>query len=116
MAPTTICCTQNGARPTIRSRSFSDPSYRPADGTPLDLDGNGPQPAIPTCAKLTTRSNRSQRRRGRPQSRTISNLIVDQTLGNPAAILTALQRAGIEPTAGETNLISSRRSAPLISR
>ena len=26
--------------------------------------------------------------------RTISNLLVDQTLGNPAAILTALQRAG----------------------
>jgi Ca2+-binding RTX toxin-like protein len=30
-----------------------------------------------------------------PQIRTISNLIVDQTLGNPSAILTALQRAGI---------------------
>jgi Ca2+-binding RTX toxin-like protein len=29
-----------------------------------------------------------------PEVRTISNLIVDQTLGNPAAILTALQRAG----------------------
>jgi Ca2+-binding RTX toxin-like protein len=31
-----------------------------------------------------------------PEVRTISNLIVDQTLGNPAAILTALQRAGVE--------------------
>ena len=30
-----------------------------------------------------------------PYVRTISNLIVDQTLGNPSAILTALQRAGI---------------------
>ena len=30
-----------------------------------------------------------------PYVRTISNLIVDQTLGNPAAILTGLQRAGI---------------------
>ena len=29
-----------------------------------------------------------------PALRTISNLIVDQTLGNPSAILTALQRAG----------------------
>jgi len=29
--------------------------------------------------------------------RTISNLIVDQTLGNPAAILVALERAGIVP-------------------
>ncbi|MEH7876849.1 peroxidase family protein [Rhizobium laguerreae] len=32
-----------------------------------------------------------------PYVRTISNLIVDQTLGNPSAILTALQRAGIVP-------------------
>ena len=31
-----------------------------------------------------------------PYVRTISNLIVDQTLGNPSAILTALQRAGID--------------------
>ena len=30
-----------------------------------------------------------------PEVRTISNLIVDQTLGNPAAIMTALQRNGI---------------------
>jgi Ca2+-binding RTX toxin-like protein len=30
-----------------------------------------------------------------PEVRTVSNLIVDQTLGNPAAILVALQRAGI---------------------
>jgi hypothetical protein len=30
-----------------------------------------------------------------PTVRTISNLLVDQTLGNPSAILTALQRAGI---------------------
>ena len=30
-----------------------------------------------------------------PYVRTISNLIVDQTLGNPSAILTGLQRAGI---------------------
>ena len=32
-----------------------------------------------------------------PSVRTISNLLVDQTLGNPSAILTALQRAGIVP-------------------
>ncbi len=31
-----------------------------------------------------------------PRFATISNLIVDQTLGNPAAILTALQRAGVD--------------------
>ena len=33
--------------------------------------------------------------------RTISNLIVDQTLGNPAAILTALQRAGSADAMGD---------------
>jgi Ca2+-binding RTX toxin-like protein len=31
-----------------------------------------------------------------PTPRIISNLIVDQTLGNPAAILTALERAGVD--------------------
>ncbi|HET7717715.1 MAG TPA: peroxidase family protein, partial [Bauldia sp.] len=31
-----------------------------------------------------------------PTVRTISNLIVDQTLGNPAAIMTALQKNGVE--------------------
>ncbi|KWV56940.1 hypothetical protein AS026_32535 [Rhizobium altiplani] len=31
-----------------------------------------------------------------PEVRIISNLIVDQTLGNPSAILTALQRAGVD--------------------
>ncbi len=36
-----------------------------------------------------------------PYVRTISNLIVDQTLGNPAAILTGLQRAGIVDPANQ---------------
>ncbi|SEI17413.1 Ca2+-binding protein, RTX toxin-related [Rhizobium tibeticum] len=68
--------------------------YRPASGTPLDMDGPGPAPAVPTAANYNPSSN--------PGSivvdgsvRTISNLIVDQTLGNPSAILTGLQRAGI---------------------
>jgi len=34
-----------------------------------------------------------------PTVRTISNLLVDQTLGNPSAILTGLQNAGIVPAA-----------------
>ena len=70
-----------------------DPAYRPAEGTPLDFDGPGPAPAMPTDPNYNPSDN--------PGSfvvdsslRTISNLIVDQTLGNPAAILTALQRAG----------------------
>ena len=73
--------------------SLMDPTYRPADGTPFDPDGPGPAPALPTASDYTSSNN--------PNSlvfdsslRTISNLIVDQTLGNPAAILTALERAG----------------------
>ena len=69
------------------------PVYRPADGTPLDFDGPGPAPAMPTAPNYNPSNN--------PGSfvvdsslRTISNLIVDQTLGNPAAITTALERAG----------------------
>lgn len=67
--------------------------YRPADGTPLDMDGPGGAPAIPTAPDYNPSNN--------PGSivvdgsvRTISNLIVDQTLDNPAAIMVALQRAG----------------------
>ncbi|MCK1511250.1 M10 family metallopeptidase C-terminal domain-containing protein [Bradyrhizobium sp. 190] len=73
-----------------------DPAYRPADGTVFDPDGpGGPAPAMPTAPNYNPSNN--------PNSlvfdsslRTISNLLVDQTLGNPAAILTALQRAGSE--------------------
>lgn len=68
--------------------------YRPAAGTPLDMDGPGPAPAIATAPNYNPSND--------PNSivvdgsiRTISNLIVDQTLGNPSAILTAMQRAGI---------------------
>ncbi len=71
------------------------PVYRPADGTPFDPDGAGPAPAMPTASNYNPSNN--------PNSlvfdsslRTISNLLVDQTLGNPAAILTALERAGSE--------------------
>ncbi|MDC9825127.1 peroxidase family protein [Devosia sp. ZB163] len=41
--------------------------------------------------------------------RTISNLIVDQTLANPSAILTALQRAGVD--AGQQMAITAQISA-----
>ena len=73
--------------------SLLDPVYRPADGTLFDPDGPGPAPAIPTQANYNPSNN--------PDSlvfdsslRTISNLLVDQTLGNPAAILEGLARAG----------------------
>jgi Ca2+-binding RTX toxin-like protein len=73
-----------------------DPEYKPADGTPFDPDGPGPAPSMPTSLNYNPSNN--------PNSlvfdsslRTISNLLVDQTLANPAAILEALERAGGDP-------------------
>jgi hypothetical protein len=78
------------------NQPFPEPlgtNYRPADGTLFDPDGPGPAPAMPTAPNYNPSNN--------PNSlvfdsslRTISNLLVDQTLGNPAAVLTALERAG----------------------
>jgi Ca2+-binding RTX toxin-like protein len=69
------------------------PTYRPAQGGMLDPDGPGPAPSFPTQPNYNPSNN--------PNSvvidsslRTISNLIVDQTLDNPAAIMMALKRAG----------------------
>jgi Ca2+-binding RTX toxin-like protein len=73
--------------------SLLDPVYRSADGTPLDMNGPAPGGLVPTSPNYNPSNN--------PNSivvdsslRTISNLLVDQTLGNPAAVITALARAG----------------------
>ncbi|WP_281401835.1 peroxidase family protein, partial [Microvirga soli] len=72
--------------------------FRPVAGTPLDFDGPGPAQAMPTSLNYNP-SNNPGSFVVDPALRTISNLIVDQTLGNPSAILTALQRAGtVTPT------------------
>ncbi|RYY22640.1 MAG: heme peroxidase [Sphingomonadales bacterium] len=72
-----------------------DPVYRDADGGLLDPDGPGPAPEFPTQDNYNPSDD--------PNSvvidsslRTISNLLVDQTLSNPVAIIVALQRNGIE--------------------
>lgn len=72
----------------------------------LDPDGPGPSPAVPisytpgfdadgpgTFAEPGDVID--------PEVRTISNLIVDQTLGNPVAIMVALGRAGVEAPADQ---------------
>lgn len=74
-----------------------NPTYRTLM---VDPDGAGPSPAIPIPYTPGNDVDGPGTFAGPgdvidPQVRTISNLIVDQTLGNPAAILTALQRAGI---------------------
>lgn len=71
------------------------PVYRLADGTLFDPDGPGPAPAMPTAPNYNP-SNDPNSLVFDSSLRTISNLLVDQTLGNPAAILTALERAGSE--------------------
>jgi Ca2+-binding RTX toxin-like protein len=83
-----------------------DPFFRLADGTPFDPDGPGPAPAMPTAANYNPSNN--------PNSlvfdsslRTISNLLVDQTLGNPAAILTALERAGATNPMGDLPAVTA---------
>lgn len=83
-----------------------DPVYRPADGTLFDPDGPGPAPAMPTSPNYNPSNN--------PNSlvfdsslRTISNLLVDQTLGNPAAILEGLDRAGSADPLGDLPAITA---------
>lgn len=78
----------------VQFPSLLAPQYRPADGTPFDPDGPGPAPAIPTAPNYNPSNN--------PNSlvfdsslRTISNLIVDQSLANPAAIQEGLERGGV---------------------
>ena len=67
------------------------------------VDNDGPGPANPSDVFD-------------PTVRTISNLLVDQTLGNPSAILTGLQRAGIVDPANQMTVTAQISAAyePLI--
>ncbi len=67
-------------------------SYQPG------VDNDGPGPADPSDVFD-------------PYVRTISNLIVDQTLGNPAAILTGLQRGGVVDPADEMTVLGTITAA-----
>ena len=90
----------------VQFPSLLDPVYRPADGTLFDPDGPGPAPAMPTSPNYNPSNN--------PNSlvfdsslRTISNLLVDQTLGNPAAILEGLARAGSDDALADLPAITA---------
>jgi Ca2+-binding RTX toxin-like protein len=65
----------------------------------VDPDGDGPMGPIPVSYSPTADNDGPGPAAAGdvfdPTVRTISNLLVDQTLGNPSAILTGLQRAGI---------------------
>ncbi|MGL5837165.1 MAG: hypothetical protein ACRCY3_01540, partial [Sphingorhabdus sp.] len=90
----------------VEFSSLMTPVYRSADGTPFDPDGPGPAPAMPTAPNYNPSNN--------PNSlvfdsslRTISNLLVDQTLANPAAILEGLGRAGRPDPMGDLPAITA---------
>ena len=113
-ARTTTCSTRNGALPTTSSPSRSARSSarswstgrsrrRPGSGhLHAGVDNDGPGTAGPSDVFD-------------PYVRTISNLIVDQTLGNPSAILTGAA-ARRHRRSGRTRWPSRRRSLPPTSR
>ncbi|HCO53502.1 MAG TPA: hypothetical protein DIT93_00610, partial [Pelagibacterium sp.] len=79
-----------------------EPQYRTVTAM-VDFDGDGPMPAVPFEMTYTPGvdadgpgPNATPGDVIDPSLRIISNLIVDQTLGNPAAILTALEAAGVD--------------------
>ncbi|RZJ01632.1 MAG: heme peroxidase [Brevundimonas sp.] len=81
----------------------------------VDPDGPGPAPLVPVSYTPGV-DNDGPGTAGPgdvfdPYVRTISNLIVDQTLGNPSAILTALQRAGIVPAADQMTVTAQISAA-----
>ncbi len=78
------------------------PDYRTAIAM-IDFDGPGPGAAVAVPIPYTPGNdvdgpgtNAGPGDVIDPSIRIISNLIVDQTLGNPSAILTALQNAGVD--------------------
>jgi Ca2+-binding RTX toxin-like protein len=77
-------------------------NFRP--GETFDPDGPGPIPAMPTNYDP---SNVPGSIVVDSSLRTISNLLVDQTLGNPAAVLTALERAGSANATGELAAVTT---------
>ena len=74
------------------------------------MDGPGPMPPIPTAPNYDP-SNDPNSIVVDSSIRTISNLLVDQTLGNPSAILTAMQNAGIVAPADEVAVVAQISAA-----
>ncbi|HEY3186453.1 MAG TPA: peroxidase family protein, partial [Solirubrobacteraceae bacterium] len=72
---------------------LTDPVFRSAE--PFDPDGPGPAPATPTSYTQKTGIVSDS------QPRTISNLIVDQSTGNPAAVAAAAETPGSEESDGQ---------------
>ena len=81
-----------------------DPAFRPAENVP----GNFLPPGAPAVPTSYAPSNNPGSMVFDSSLRTISNLIVDQTLGNPAAIMKGLQSGGIvEATLANVALVQA---------
>ncbi|MCS6622530.1 hypothetical protein N0B44_06390, partial [Roseibacterium beibuensis] len=89
-----------------------DPSYRTIQVDPDGPGGSGPVPV--TYQPGADNDGLGPAGPGDvfdPTVRTISNLLVDQTLGNPAAILTALQRGGAVAPEDEMTVLGAITTA-----
>ncbi|HEY8577754.1 MAG TPA: peroxidase family protein [Devosia sp.] len=95
-----------------------NPTYRTITMM-MDPDGpNGPAPTMPVSMPYTPGNDVDGPGTFAgpgdvidPGVRTISNLIVDQTLANPVAIMIALQRGGVLATQAEINAVTGEITA-----
>ena len=84
-----------------------DPEFRDAEN---GIDGPGAPPGFPTGSQSTSYAQTSGYVVD-SQPRTISNLIVDQSLGNLAAVVAALDYAGSENSYADALLVMQAHSA-----
>jgi hypothetical protein len=73
--------------------SLVEPNFRAGEGS---ITFGAGSPGETTISNNDYATNGANNNLADAQPRMISNLIVDQTLNNPAAIITALMRAGVE--------------------
>jgi hypothetical protein len=84
--------------PTFRTVMVDPDGAGPSPAIPMQyrpgIDNDGPTTTLPNGTVIGNRAGPGDVID--PSVRVISNLLVDQTLSNPAAILTALQNAGVD--------------------
>ncbi|WP_339629262.1 peroxidase family protein [uncultured Pseudomonas sp.] len=84
-----------------------DPEFIDAEN---GIDGPGAPPGFPGSGTQTSYEQTSGYVVD-SQPRTISNLIVDQSLGNPAAVIAALDYAGSQDSFGDAALVAAANAA-----
>lgn len=84
-----------------------EPEFRDAEN---GIDGNGAPPGFPGSGTQTSYEQTSGYVVD-SQPRVISNLIVDQSLNNPAAVMAALEYAGSSDVFGDAQLVANALAA-----